>query len=172
MNILYTSREQMEVHKFSIPVLIAAPLLAIFFQSFVTRQWSWTSMIDVPLLITIFFAVSRRNPVIGLLQGGAIGLIQDALTHHFIGVNGIAKTVVGFLASSLGAKIDVESPGTRVLMTLAFYIIHQVVFIAIMRGMLNEPMGFDWPRLAIAGLVNGVISVPLFAVLDRFKQRS
>jgi len=39
--------------------------------------------------------VTRRNPVTGLLTGCVIGLIQDSLTPHPLGVYGIAKTVVG-----------------------------------------------------------------------------
>jgi rod shape-determining protein MreD len=42
-------------------------------------------------------------------MGAAMGLFEDALTHHAIGVNGIAKTVAGFLAASLGVRIDVEN---------------------------------------------------------------
>src|SRR5438067_6157746 len=35
----------------------------------------------------------------------------------------IAKTVVGFGASSLGVKLDVENLGARVLVTLFFYVV-------------------------------------------------
>ena len=55
---------------------------------------------DFPLLITIYFALSRRNPSSGLLLGMVIGVAQDSLGHTPIGLYGIAKTVVGFTASS------------------------------------------------------------------------
>ena len=32
-------------------------------------------------------------------MGAVMGLFEDALSHHAIGINGIAKTVVGFLAA-------------------------------------------------------------------------
>ena len=60
--------------------------------------------------MTIYFALSRRNPSGGLLLGMVIGLAQDSLSHTPIGLYGIAKTLVGFVASSLGSRIDVEHP--------------------------------------------------------------
>ena len=38
----------------------------------------------------------------------AIGLLQDALTGRPIGVNGMAKSVIGYIAASIGIQIDVE----------------------------------------------------------------
>ena len=69
----------------------------------------------------IFFAVARRSPVAGCLPDPLIGLLQDSLTHQPIGIYGIAKTVVGYGASSLGAKLDVDNVGARFLVTLFFY---------------------------------------------------
>ena len=45
--------------------------------------------------MTVYFALGRRSPIQGTLMGAAMGLFEDALSHHAIGVNGIAKTVVG-----------------------------------------------------------------------------
>ena len=51
-------------------------------------------------IATIFFAVSRRSPIAGTLTGTAIGLLQDALTNQPIGVNGMAKALIGYAAAS------------------------------------------------------------------------
>ena len=89
----YTSREQIEVYRFSLPVAVFAPLLAIFLQAFIPRIIPFFSTyFDLPLLVTIFFAMARRNPVTGLLTGAAIGLAQDALGSHPIGLYGIKFT--------------------------------------------------------------------------------
>ena len=94
MPITYTSQEQVEVYRFSIPVAIAIPLVALFLQAFLPLRIGFFSWFDLPLLVVIFFALARRSPVTGLLTGAALGILQDALTHHPIGVFGIAKTVV------------------------------------------------------------------------------
>ena len=172
MAVTYTSRDQIEVYRFSLPVAIFVPLLAIFFQAFVPLRFSFFSIFDLPLLVVIFFAMARRNPVAGLLTGACIGLLQDSLTHHPIGVYGIAKTVVGYGASSLGVKLDVESVGTRLLVTIGFYVVHQVLYFMVARGMVRLDLHWSWAHELGAAFANAILGVFLFALMDRLKQRA
>lgn len=176
MNITYTSREQLEVYKFRWPIAIGLPVLALVLQAFLPVHFHFLRVFDVPLLVTIFFAVSRRNPLAGLSLGALIGLAQDSLAynlpHHPIGVYGLAKTIIGYVASSLGVKIDVENPGTRFLMTYAFYVIHQAIFHLVQRYLIGDMLRWDWRHEALAGLANALLAVALFAVLDRTKERT
>ncbi len=171
MSTSYTSREQVEVYRFSWPVAIGVPLLVLFLQGFIPVRLQLVRAVDLPLLVTIYFAVSRRNAVSGMFTGCFIGLVQDALTQHPIGVNGIAKTVVGYLASSLGVKIDVEQPGSRFLLTYIFYVIHQVIYFGIMRGLANEPLRWSWTHQLLGAFFSALLAILLFIVLDRFKQK-
>lgn len=172
MAVTYTSREQIEVYRFSLPVAVLAPLLAIFFQAFIPLRFPFFSIFDLPLLVVIFFAMARRSPVAGLLTGACIGLLQDSLTHHPIGVYGIAKTFVGYGASSLGVKLDVESVGTRLLVTTTFYVIHEVLYFLIARGMVRLDLHWSWPHELGSAIANAVLGVFLFALMDRLKQRA
>ncbi len=172
MSVSYTSQRQMEVYRFSLPVTVLVPLAAVFFQAFVPLRFPFFSVFDLPLLVVIFFAMARRSPMAGLLTGAAIGLLQDSLTGHPIGVYGIAKTVVGYGASSLGAKLDVENAGTRLLVTVGFYIVHQVLYFTIARGLVGLDLHWSWPRELIAAVANAVLGVFLFALMDRLKQRA
>jgi rod shape-determining protein MreD len=170
--ITYTSGEQIEVYRFSIPVTVGVPLLALFLQAFLPRRLPFFSIFDLPLLVTIFFAMARRNPISGLFTGAAIGLMQDMLGPYPIGIYGIAKTVVGYGASSLGAKLDVENAGARFLVTTGFYLVHAAVYFTVARGMVNLTLDWSWTRGILAGLANGVVGVGLYFVLDKFKQRT
>lgn len=172
MPITYTSQEQVEVYRFSIPTTILVPLVALFLQAFLPLRLHFFAIFDLPLLVVIFFAVARRSPISGLLTGAAIGLLQDSLTHQPIGVYGIAKTVVGYGASSLGVKIDVENAGTRLLVTLFFYVIHEILYFAVARWMLSLTLQWSWPHELGSALANAALAVALFALLDRFKQRT
>lgn len=166
-----TSREEIEVHRFSWPVSIGIPLLAIFLQVFLPLRAPFLSIFDLPLLVTIFFAVARRRPIPGMVTGALIGTVQDAWTSLPIGVNGIAKTIIGFLASSLGVKLDVDNPGSRFLMTFTFFLVHRLIYVVIVLGLVggNEP--FNWKHSLISALANALLAVVLFAGLDKFKQR-
>jgi len=171
VNITYTSREEVEVYRFGLPVAIGVPLLALFLQAFLPVHLHFFSIFDLPLLVTIFLAVARRSQVAGLLTGGIIGLLQDSLTHQPLGVYGIAKTVVGYGASSLGVKLDVENPGSRFLVTFGFYLVHELVYLAVARGLVGQALTWRWGHAIVAAFANAVLCIPLFALLDRLKQK-
>ena len=170
--ITYTSNEQVEVYRFSLPTAILVPLIAVFLQAFAPLRFHFFLIFDLPLLVVIFFAVARRSPVTGLLTGAAIGLLQDSLTGHPLGLYGIAKTVVGYGASSLGVKLDVENAGSRLLVTLFFYVVHEIVYFTVARGLVGLTLQWSWPRELGSALANAFLAVALFALLDRFKQRT
>ncbi len=172
MQISYTSQEQVEVYRFSLPVTILLPLIALFLQAFVPLRVHFFSVFDLPLLVVIFFAVARRSQVSGLLTGAVIGILQDSLTHQPIGVYGIAKTVVGFGASSLGVKLDVENVGSRFLVTLFFYVVHEFVYFLVARGLVGLTLEWSWLHELAGAVANAVLAAVLFTLLDRFKQRT
>jgi len=170
--ITYTSREQIEVYRFNAMASAGIPLLALLAQAFLPLLTPNFTILDLPLLVTIFFAMARRSPVSGLLTGGIIGLLQDSLTHHPIGVFGMAKTVVGYGASSLGARIDVENSMARLGVTFGFYLLHHVIYFVVARGLVGLELEWRWGYLLLAATVNAVVALPVYALLDRFKSRT
>src|SRR5438270_4598184 len=116
----YTSRRELEQHSFSPAVALLVPIAAILLQGILPKPFPGLAILDLPLIVTIFFAVSRRNPVAGCLTGAAIGLLQDELTAQPIGVNGMAKSVIGFIAARIGIQGDVENRATRLLINFGF----------------------------------------------------
>jgi rod shape-determining protein MreD len=170
--ITYTSGEQVEVYRFSWPATLAIPLAAVVLQAFLPIWLPFVRIFDLPLLVVIGFATARRSPLAGLVTGGLIGILQDALTHQPIGLYGISKTVVGFGASSLGIKLDVENAGARFLLTIFFYGVHEVVYFMIARGMVGLHMKWSWPQELLSGVANASLGVFLFMLFDRVKQRT
>jgi rod shape-determining protein MreD len=171
VNVSYTSREQIEVYRFNLLASIGIPLLALFLQAFLPLRFHLFEIFDLPLLVTIFLSVARRNPVSGLFTGSIIGLLQDSLTHQPIGIYGIAKTVVGYGASSLGVKLDVENSGSRFLLVFGFYLLHSVIYLVVARGMVGQNLAWRWGHMAFAAFCNAVLAIPLFMILDKFKLR-
>jgi rod shape-determining protein MreD len=169
----YTSREQVAVYEIGWPALIFVPLVALLIQIFIPTKVRYFPIIDLPFLVTIFFAMARRNPVSGCVTGCIIGLLQDLFAgpSHPLGMYGIALTIVGYLASSLGLKIDVENPGSRFLITYAFFVLHQGIYFGVAHGLLRQTQVWSWSHVAISALANAVIGLFVFALLDRFKQR-
>src|ERR1700730_3193859 len=101
----YTSRRELEQHSFSPAVALLVPLGAILLQALLPRPFPRLAILDLPLIVTVFFAVSRRTPLPAGLTGAAIVLLQDPLTGRPTGVNGMAKSVIGYIASSIGIQV-------------------------------------------------------------------
>lgn len=167
----YTSRQELEQHTFSPLVTLLVPLVAILLQAFVPKLIPRFAIVDLPLIVVLFFAVSRRSPIAGTLTGAVIGLLQDALTNQPIGVNGMAKSAIGYAAASIGLQVDVESPLTRIVITFAFSIINSVLLFLIDHRLLGLP-GYHilWAHELIRACTNTIIAIPLFFLLDYTKR--
>ena len=162
-----------EVHRYHGGTVIVAAFLALILQAFLHKYGRWAELLDLPLLVTIYFGVSQRNPVSGLFLGAAIGILQDALSHdNPIGLYGIAKTWIGYLASSVGARIDTEHPASRFGLVFVLFHFHQVVLAFTQRVLLNRAAPYFTPRLLLDSVVSAAFAVVLFALLDRLRRPS
>ena len=128
---LRAGESHIEVHKFHGGTILLSLLIAVVLQSFLPVYIARAGMLDLPLLITIYFGLSRRNPSTGLLLGTIIGLLQDSLSKTPLGLFGIAKTIIGYLASSIGARLDTEHPAARFALTGGFFVLHQGIVILV-----------------------------------------
>ena len=165
------ARRELDAQRFPVLAVVLIPLTAIFLQALVPRYIPKFDIIDLPLLITIYFSVGWRNPITGTITGTVIGLIQDALTSRPLGINGISQCVVGFCAASLGVKIDVENPGTRLLLNFGFTMLNIVIYLFIMHRMLALHLRTNWLHEVIKAVINSIIGVFVFDILDRVKPR-
>jgi len=161
-----SSRREVEAQPYPLFLYLIVPLVAIGLQSFVTLHFARFAILDLPLLVTIYFGITGRNPIAATFLGTVIGLAQDALTHRPIGVSGIAKAVIGYLAASLGVRIDTDNHLTRLLLGFAFTVLHAAMFLLITQRLLGLEVGWSWLHELIRGVVNSVVGVGLFALLD------
>jgi rod shape-determining protein MreD len=167
------SETNVEVHKYYGGTVLGAALLALVLQAFLHKYGHWAELVELPLLVTIYFGVSRRNPVSGLFLGAVIGILQDALSHdNPIGLYGIAKTLVGYVASSVGARIDTEHPVSRFGLVFVLFHFHQFVLAVTQRALLARPAPLINLHLFVASLVSATLAVLLFALLDRLRRVS
>jgi rod shape-determining protein MreD len=167
----YTSRRELEEHHFHPAVSLLVPVAAILLQALLPKPFPRLAILDLPLIVTIFFAVSRRSPIAGALTGATIGLLQDALTAQPIGVNGIAKTITAYAAASIGVQVDVESLSTRLVMNFGFSILNSILLFLINRRLIGNP-GFHllWAHELLRATINTAVAIPIFLLLDRAKR--
>lgn len=163
---------QMRVWRFNPLSWVLLPVIAILFQVYVPRFFGFLSYLELPLLVTVYFSVMRRQPPAGALTGCLIGLAQDALTSLPLGMNGIVKTVVGYAAASISLRFDVENSGLRYLMGFGFFFGHQVLFWALSHTLLGSHDDLRLPQTLIAAFLNGVVALPLYQVFDKLKSEA
>jgi rod shape-determining protein MreD len=164
-------RRDMEIRRYPLLVYTLVPLGALVLQAWLPRIVGRYDWFDLPLLVTVFFALGRRNPLQGTVMGAVMGLFQDALSHNPIGINGIAKTIVGFLAGSVGIRIDVDNHVIRVLLTFALSLLSSAIYLFVARFLLGLAADWNWLTELLRAVGNGVIALVLFPLLDRLRVR-
>jgi rod shape-determining protein MreD len=163
------ARRDLEIHRYPVLIYALIPLVALILQAWLPRivgQYSW---FDLPLVVTVYFALGRRSPIQGTIMGCAVGLFEDALTHHAIGINGIAKTVAGFLAASVGVRIDVENRIIRVGLIFLLSLLSSALYVFVNRFLLGLTLEIRWIGELFIAFGNSAIALVVFPFLDRFQ---
>jgi rod shape-determining protein MreD len=164
-------RRDLEIRQYPVLVYVLVPLVALVLQAWLPRVVRGYVWFDLPLVVTIYFALGRRSPIQGTMMGMFMGLFEDALSQHAIGVNGIAKTVCGFLAASVGVRIDVENYTIRLIMNFVLSLLASVIYVFVSRVLLG--LDQEWRGLTelMKAVGNSVIALVLFPLLDRLQVR-
>ncbi|MFZ0336503.1 MAG: rod shape-determining protein MreD [Terracidiphilus sp.] len=165
------SRRDMEIRRYPLLVYALVPLASLVLQAWLPRVLGRYAWFDLPLVITVYFALGRRSPIQGTIMGAGMGLFEDALSTHVIGVNGIAKTVVGFLAASVGVRIEVENQIVRLLMNFGLSLLSSTIYLFVYRVLLGMALEWSWLTELMRAVGNSLIAVVLFPVLDRLQLR-
>jgi len=168
--ILLSSQREGQVSRFRAWVLVVVPLFAILFQIYVPLFFSFAKVLDMPLLVVVYFAVMRRSQIQGLMIGAVVGLAQDSLSKNWLGLFGIVDTLVGYFAASIGLRLDVEHPMLRLLLCFFFYLFHETVYWVLKRALLGQLVAFDWTHMLIQGVFNAIVGVSLYHFLDRLRE--
>jgi len=164
-----SQREQ--VSRFRARVMLFVPLAAILFQVYLPRPFPFLGYLELPLLVTIYFALMRRSQIGGLFIGAFIGLVQDSLSiKQPLGMFGIVKTLVGYFAASVGLRIDVEHVVIRFVLIYFFYFFHQFLYWVLVRGLLGRQIPFETQLTLMLGLLNAFVGVTLFHFMDKLRE--
>ena len=170
-HVLLNQRET-QISRFKAWVLFLVPLAAILFQVYVPLFFQFLAYLELPLIVPIYFALMRRSPIGGLFVGALVGLAQDSLSKNPLGMFGITKTIIGYVAASVGLRLDVDHPLIRLILGFFFFVFHQFIFWALSRGLLGQQMNFETQRTLVLGLLNAIVAVSLFHFLDKLKERT
>ena len=163
----FTNRRELEEHSFHPAVLVAVPFCALFLHAYLPRVWTPLNILDLPLIVVLYFSIAWRNPIGGTLFGTLTGLLEDLPGNQYIGVNGIAKAVIGYAAASIGLKVDVDNTVTRTAMNFIFFLLQSALLFLIQRFLLGDTIQTRWLHELLRAGINTAVSLPVFFLLDR-----
>ena len=150
--------------------MVLVPLAAILFQVYLPRFFQYLSYLELPLLVTVYYALMRRQPIPGLLFGAIVGLGQDSLSEQPLGMFGIVKTLVGYFAASVSMRFDVDNPLIQFLLGFFFFFFHEFFHWVLARALLGQQIDFNPQQTFLFGLLNAAVALPLFMLLDRMRE--
>lgn len=143
----------------------------VVLQGVLNRYFQFVRYFDLPLVFTIYYGFTLRNPLGVVAIGSTLGLLQDSLSGAALGTNGFSKTLIGFLAVSAGARFDVDQPVTRVLAFALFTLLDVTVKLGL--ETVAQPVGFSIGRISPAEWMMSVGFNVLFGmILFGYRSRS
>ena len=142
--------------------VVAALALQTTLARFLVRG---AAAIDLVLVVVVYVALIS-GPATGLLTGTFAGIVQDALSHGIIGIGGLAKTIVGFLAGVVGTQFIVANSLPRFVVFFCATVLHAVVFMGLY--VLLDVRHFGTPYAAVAGqaAANAIVGVVAFQLVE------
>jgi len=129
-------------------------------------------LFQFPLLVTIYFSMIRENQIFGTAFGMSVGLLEDALSHAYLGQMGMAKALVGYLAATAGQKLEFDNHLVRGLLIGSLVFVDNGFTYLLTHLLLGLPGTLVPLRLLEIIIVNVALGLILFPLFDRLKKRA
>ncbi len=146
-----------------------AIFLSLLLQVYLPLKIRWTRLVDFPLLATIYFSLLRRDKIFAVGLGTGVGIVEDALSHHYLGMYGMAKALAGYLAATSSVRFNLDHFLPRIVLTSVFVLIHNLLFLGL-QHLPETPPPFTFMQFAASIALNVAVALVLFQALDRFKR--
>ena len=118
------------------------------------------------VLVTVVYLGLTRGPTTGLLSGTVAGLAQDALASGVVGIGGLAKTTVGYLAGVLGTAFIVTQPVPRFVIFFGASLLQFVITSGLHALLEPGPPSWAYGAALVQALGNALIGVVIFQVVE------
>ena len=146
--------------------IVLAIALSLALQTTLARFVVRGSMaVDLVLVVVVYVALTL-GPVTGLLTGTVAGLLQDALSTGVIGIGGLAKTIVGFLAGVIGSQFIVSQSLPRFVVFFGATVLHAVVFMGLYVVLDLRHFGTPYGAVAAQAAGNALVGVLAFQLVE------
>ena len=124
--------------------------------------------LDLSLVLALYIGWNS-SPTKGAVSGFAFGLLQDATSGIYLGLNGLSKTLMGFGGSYLRKWLLLEGLLARCVLIGLLSVVDEGIVVG-MRALLGQTIQQEvWLRILIQVPVTGIAGGVIFHFYDRIK---
>lgn len=149
-------------------------VLALALQTTLVSWLPKMAIVDL-VLVAVVSAALLNGPMAGMLAGTCAGLLQDALSSGVVGIGGLTKTIVGFVAGLAGAQFILTHAAPRLVVFFAASLLHAALFMGIyeLLGLRDFSIrSGEFALRAVANAVVGVLALKAVELAPRLVERS
>lgn len=118
------------------------------------------------VLVAVCFCALSWGATAGLMAGTIGGLVQDGLSGGVLGVGGLSKTLVGFLAGAIGTQFIVAQFVPRLVVFVGGTLLHQVCFWGVYALIEQRAPSVPWSSVLIQAFINAAIGLLVFQIIE------
>jgi rod shape-determining protein MreD len=121
--------------------------------------------VDLVLVVVIYLSL-KAGPTVGILTGTVAGLMQDSLMTGIVGIGSLGKTVVGYLAGTVGRAFIVTQPVPRFLVFFAATLLEMALVTALRAIVTPGPAAVPLGAIVAQAFGNALVGIVLFQLTD------
>ena len=121
--------------------------------------------LDLVLVVVVYVALTS-GPVAGIIAGSLAGIIQDALSSGVIGIGGLAKSVVGFVAGTIGQQFIMAAALPRLVMFVGATAAHSAMFMGLYVALGLRSFPAPWTAILGQAVGNAAVGMMAFTIIE------
>lgn len=124
------------------------------------------------MVILLVSLVLDRGPVLAVVIGFLLGLLQDLGNASFLGMNALAKSILAYGVSRVGGGLLPENPLYKGFIIFAACLVNDIVVLPIATSFSLGDMFFSFFRFSLlSALYSALLGVVIYTLLELLTRR-
>lgn len=121
--------------------------------------------VDLGLVAVVYLSLTS-GPRTGIVAGTVAGLAQDALTSGIVGIGGLAKALVGYLAGTFGSAFIVTRPLPRFVVFFVSTLVEMTVVTLFHLALDPGPPALNLGGIVAQSVGNAMVGIVVFQLAE------
>ena len=121
--------------------------------------------VDLVLVVVVYVSL-KSGPTVGMLTGTVAGLMQDSLMTGIVGIGSLGKTLVGYLAGTVGRTFILTQPVPRFLVFFAATLLEMTLITGLRAVVTPGPAAVPVAAIVAQAFGNSLVGIVLFQLTE------